>query len=129
MVNIRLSSRRAIMRVRLIDRLQAGDFRDVVTPAAHRLRERHGQIAFLILDVRRFDGWGAVGAFAAQIRFLRSFGRDIARVAILGPRAWVGALPAIAALFVSAEVRSFTPEQGMQLRDWLREQQAAALSP
>ena len=120
MIDIRLNSRRAIMRVRLIDRLQAGDFNDTVMPAAERLRARHGQIAFLIIDVRRFNGWGAVGAFAAQIRFLRHFGRDILRVAVLGPRSWTGAIPAIAALFVSAEVRSFTPAQGIQLRDWIR---------
>jgi hypothetical protein len=120
MVTVKLGSRRAIMRVRLVDRLQAGDFRDTVMPAAERLRAQHGRIAFLILDVRRFGGWGAVGAFAAQIRFLRHFGRDVVHVAVLGPGAWGGAIPAIAALFVSAEVRSFTPAQGAQLREWIR---------
>ena len=77
MIDIRLNSRRAIMRVSLIDRIQAQDFSEAVAPAAERLRARHGRIEFLILDVRRFHGWGAGGTFAAQIRFLRCFGRSV----------------------------------------------------
>jgi len=120
MISVRSSSRRAILRVRLIDRIQAEDFSASVTPVAEALRERHGRIEFLIIDVRRFCGWGSVGAFAAQIRFLRRCGRAIARVAVLGPRAWAGAVPAVAALFVEAEVRAFTPAEGARLRDWIR---------
>ncbi len=88
MIDIRLNSRRAIMRVSLIDRIQAQDFSEAVAPAAERLRARHGRIEFLILDVRRFHGWGAGGTFAAQIRFLRCFGRSVERVAVFGSRAW-----------------------------------------
>ncbi len=120
MIDIRLNSRRALMRVSLIDRIQAQDFSEAVAPAAERLRARHGRIEFLILDVRRFHGWGAGGTFAAQIRFLRCFGRSVERVAVFGSRAWNGATPAIAALFVAAEVRSFAPGQGWLMRRWMR---------
>jgi len=126
MITIRASARRAVLRVRLIDRIQASDFSDTVTPVVERLCARHGRIEMLVIDVRRFHGWGTVGAFAAQIRFLRRCGRAIGRVAVLGSRAWAGAVPAIARLFVAAEVRAFTPCEGVRLRDWLRS--AAPLS-
>jgi hypothetical protein len=120
MITTRHSARRAILRVRLIEHIQAADFTEIVTPAAEELRRRHGRIDFLVIDVRRFAGWGALGAFTAQIRFLRGCGRSIARVAVLGPRAWAGAVPAIARLFVAAEVRAFTPCEGRRLRAWIR---------
>jgi len=120
MIDVKINPRRALMRVRLIDRIQAGDFTDAVTPAAERLCARHGRIEVLILDVRRFHGWGPVGTFAAQIRFLKGFGRGIERVAVLGPHAWRGAVPAIAAIFVAAEVRNFVPGQAWLMRRWLR---------
>jgi hypothetical protein len=120
MITLRHSTRRAILRVRLIDRIQARDFTETVTPVVESLCLRHGRIDFLVIDVRRFAGWGALGAFAAQIRFLRRCGRSIARVAVLGPRAWAGAVPAIARLFVVAEVRAFTPREGRGLREWIR---------
>jgi hypothetical protein len=120
MIEVKISPRRALMRVSLIDRIQAQDFTDTVTPAAERMRARHGSIAVLLLDVRRFQGWGACGAFAAQNHFLRRFGRSVERVAVLGPGAWRGIVPAIGALFVVAEVRSFAPGQAWLLRRWLR---------
>lgn len=120
MIEIKTAARRAALRVTLIDRIHARDFEETVTPAAERLRERYGRIEFMILDVRRFHGWDGTGTFAAQIRFLRAFGRSVERVAVLGSRAWHGAVPAIAALFVAAEVRSFAPGQGWLLRRWLR---------
>lgn len=120
MIDVKTSPRRALLRVRLIDRIRAQDFTGVLMPAARRVHARHGRIEILILDVRRFDGWGAAGAFAAQIHFLRCFGHSIERVAVLGSRAWSGVVPAIAALFVAAEVRTFVPGQAWLLRRWLR---------
>ena len=89
-------------------------------PKSRRPRRRPQPDQLLILDVRRFHGWGAGGTFAAQIRFLRCFGRSVERVAVFGSRAWNGATPAIAALFVAAEVRSFAPGQGWLMRRWMR---------
>jgi hypothetical protein len=120
MIHVRSSSCRALLRVRLIDRIDARDFNQIVMPAFERLLARHGQVEMLVLDVRHFEGWGDAATFDAQIRFLKTCGRSTARVAVLGCRAWRGAVPAIAALFVVAEVRAFTPEQGVRLRDWIR---------
>ncbi len=120
MIEIKAGVSRPWMRVTLIGRIHACDFSDTVMPAAERLRERDGRIGYLVLDVRRFHGWSGGGTFAAQIRFLHAFGRSVERVAVFGPPAWSGAVPAIAALFVAAEVRSFTPGQGGVLRRWLR---------
>jgi hypothetical protein len=121
MIVIRSSARRALMFVRLIQHIQADDFVLGVIPAMERLCEREGRVACLVIDVREFQGWGALGAFAAQIRFLRSYGRRVERVAVLGSRSWTGAVPAIAALFVAAEVRCFVPGEGRALRAWLRD--------
>ncbi len=120
MIKIRTGVRRAWMRVTLIERIHAQDFIETVMPAAQRLHEQHGRIELLLLDVRSFQGWTGSGAFAAQSCFLRVFGRSIGRVAVFGSRAWKGAVPAIAQLFVAAEVRSFLPGQGWLLRRWLR---------
>ena len=120
MIHVRSSARRALLRVRLVDRIEAGDFIDVVMPVYERLLARHERIELLVLDVRRFAGWGDAGTFDAQIRFLKGCGRATARVAVLGCCAWRGAVPAIAALFVEAEVRAFTPEHGQRLREWIR---------
>ena len=125
MISIRLDVERALLRVRFLGILQASDFRRSVTPAFEELRVRCGGIRLLLLDVRRFDGWGGVGTFAEQIAFLRRYGRDVARIAVLGPDAWRGVLPAIGALFVVAEVRAFTPRDTVRLRQWLREIEAA----
>jgi hypothetical protein len=120
MISVKLSSRRAIMRVSLIDRIDSRDFQDAVTPAVERMQAHHGGVELMILDVRHFAGWGDVGTFAEQIRFLRRFGRSFARVAVMGSAAWAGAVPAIAALFVASEIRSYTPQQGRELRAWMR---------
>lgn len=120
MIHVRSSSCRALLRVRLIDRIDARDFNDIVMPAFECLLARYGQVEMLVLDVRYFEGWGDAATFEAQVRFLKTCGRETVRVAVLGCRAWRGAVPAIAALFVAAEVRAFTPEQGTRLRDWIR---------
>ena len=120
MIQVRSSARRALLRVRLIDRIEASDFTGTVTPAFQRLLARHQRIELMVLDVRRFAGWGEPDTFDAQICFLRACGRATARVAVLGCDAWRGAVPAIAALFVEAEVRAFTPAEGIRLRDWMR---------
>ena len=120
MIRVRTSARRALLRVRLIDRIEARDFTESVIPEFERLIARHERIELLVLDVRRFAGWGDPGTFDAQIHFLKGCGRATKRVAVLGCHAWKGAVPAIAALFVDAEVRAFTPAQGARLRDWMR---------
>lgn len=120
MIHVRSSTCRALLRVRLIDRIEAQDFDAVVVPVFERLLARHERIELLVLDVRRFAGWGDAATFDAQIRFLKTCGRATARVAVLGCHAWRGAVPAIAALFVEAEVRAFTPAQGLRLREWIR---------
>ena len=120
MIDVKTSPRRALLRVSLVERIRAQDFTEVLMPAARRVHARHGRIEVLILDVRRFHGWGSAGAFAAQAVFLRCFGRSVERVAVLGSQAWRGTVPAIAALFVAAEVRAFAPGQAWLLRRWLR---------
>lgn len=120
MIAVKSAMHRACMRVTLIDRIHSRDFIESVTPAAQHLCDRHGSIRLLLLDVRRFHGWEGGGTFATQIRFLHAFGRRVERVAVLGPRAWHGVVPVIAALFVVAEVRSFAPGQGWLLRRWVR---------
>ena len=119
MIHARHARRRAILSVRLQDRLVATDFRERAGPAAEALQSRHGRIELLVLDVRRFAGWGEPGAFAEQIRFLRRHGRAVSRVAVVGNPAWTAAVPAIEALFVEAEVRVLG-EKGRGLRQWLR---------
>jgi len=127
MLQVRLHPRHAVMRVRFVDKLQASDFTLVAAPAAQRLLERDGGIGAIILDLRRFAGWGELGTLTAQIAFLRRFSRSIARVAVLGPPGWAGAVPAITRLFVVAEVRCFAPGEARKLLAWVRQLPASGL--
>lgn len=120
MLDVRSSPRRGVLRVRFLDTLASEDFTATVQPPAAALCARHGCIRLLILDVRRFGGWSGLATFAAQIRFLRSFSRQIERVAVIGPPAWRGVVPALERLFVVAEIRCFAPGMVWELRAWLR---------
>ena len=120
MMDVRSFARRAVMRVRFIGQIQASDFSQLATPTAERINQRFGGIEVLILDVRLLSGWEALTAFAEQIRFLRRFGRMVRRVAVLGNQGWRGAAPALAALFVEAEIRCFLPGENAALRRWIR---------
>jgi len=129
MIVVRSSARRALLFVRLVHHIQAEDFALGVMPAVEQLCVREGRIACLLIDVREFHGWGAVGAFAAQIRFLRTYGRRVERVALIGAPSWAGVIPAISALFVVAEIRCFVPGEGRVLRAWLRSPRPSGGSP
>lgn len=120
MIHVRISTRRAILYLGLIDHAEAADFTGSVAPAVARLRQRGGDIDFLILDMRRFAGWAPGGALAAQAALWRRSG--VRRVAVLGSRAWAGVLPSLVPWFAGAEVRAFTPREAPLLRRWIREQ-------
>lgn len=129
MMRISLSTPRGLMLVRLSHELSAEDFCSKAMPAADRMMASCGAIPRLFIDVRDFYGWESTEAVVQQIEFLRSFHRDIHHVALFGDRHWRGAMPALAWLFVSSELRLIEPGDRRALRIWLSKRVSVSPQP
>jgi hypothetical protein len=68
-----------------------------------------------------FPGWDDFAAFAAHFRFVREHHSKIRRVALVTSSRFLAALPAMAGIFVDAEVKQFPPNQRTMALAWAAE--------
>ncbi len=118
MLEVTLLDDEKIAVLRPVPPLTAGDFENaarVLDPGIERLGPLNG----VMIVAPSFPGWDDFRAFASHLRFVRDHHRQVARVAIVSDSSAFKALPAVAGLFVQAEVRHFRPDAEDKARQWL----------
>jgi SpoIIAA-like len=86
--------------------LRAQDFDDLAF-AADSWIEAHGTLQGLVIHASEFPGWENFGSFLRHVRFVRDHQRHVNRIAFAADSKLAHIAPAIAELFIHAEVKSF----------------------
>jgi hypothetical protein len=86
--------------------LRAQDFEELAS-AADAWIEAHGDLQGLVIHAREFPGWENFASFLRHVRFVRDHHRHVKRIAFAADTKLTNVLPAIAELFVHAEVKNF----------------------
>jgi len=81
--------------------------------------EKTGDLAGLILEVKKFPGWTSLGAVAAHFRFVRDHHRHIRKVALVTDAALGDIAERLASHFVSATIRHFPAGQIEAAKQWI----------
>jgi len=89
-------------------------------PEVDRLIARHGQLSILF-NMHDFHGWKA-GAMWADTKFAYKHFSDIARLAVVGEKAWHHGMAIFCKPFTKADVRYFDQSDLDKARAWLREE-------
>lgn len=100
--------------------LEAGDFErmtKVVGPYLQSGRPLNG----LLIDAEHFPGWDDLRGLVSHVRFVKDHQSRVRRVAFVSDDRLLHAVPALAGLFLSAEVRAFDGEDLDGALGWLRE--------
>jgi hypothetical protein len=98
--------------------LQAADFARVAAEVDPYLAAQ-GHLAGVIVVAETFPGWDNFAAMASHFRFVREHVRKVRRVALVTSSRFLAALPHLAALFVSAEVRHFPMTEQASALAWV----------
>lgn len=99
-------------------KLEAGDFArlgEVVDPYIAKA----GGLKGLMIEASSFPGWDDFAALTSHIRFVKDHQANIRRVAFVSDAQVLSAVPKIASMFVSAEVRSFPASSRDEALLWL----------
>ena len=97
-------------------RLTKADF-DSFVPAFEEIAKRAGPVRMLV-ELVDFRGWDAAGLWE-DLRFDFSHQRDMARVAIVGEKAWERWGTSLSKPFFKAEMRFFDRGEMDEARRWL----------
>jgi len=72
----------------------------------------------LVIHAREFPGWGTIGSFLRHVQFIRRHKRGLRRVALCMDGKFAKLAPALAEIFVAAEIRHFAYAELEQASDW-----------
>jgi hypothetical protein len=92
-------------------------------PEVDRLIKQHGKVNILF-GLHDFHGWKA-GALWADTKFAMTHYSGIARLALVGEKAWHKGMATFCKPFTRAEVRYFDKDDEEKALAWLREGQGA----
>jgi len=101
------------------DELEAVDFERLHLLDAPYV-EKHGALKGMLIDAESFSGWEDFAGMLSQIRLLRNYEDDFARVAAVSDNGFLAILPKVADLFASADVRHFSYPGRDRALAWLR---------
>ncbi|HTW22100.1 MAG TPA: STAS/SEC14 domain-containing protein [Candidatus Baltobacteraceae bacterium] len=105
-VSHELNRETGVIVVEVRQALREQDFDDLAS-AADEWIETHGNLQGLVIHAREFPGWENFAGFLRHLRFVRDHHRHVNRIAFAVDTKLTNVLPAIAELFVQAEVKSF----------------------
>lgn len=120
MLTYELLRESAVLVLRPRGRLTTGDF-ERVGAAADRFLEERGHLAGVLVHTRVFPGYQSYRAFRAHVRFLRSHGDTVRRIAVVTDGRILSRVPAIVNRLLPAEVRRFPFEADGEALTWLAE--------
>ncbi len=106
-VTHRLIPESGVIVVEVKQALRSQDFDDLASTADSWI-EGHGNLQGLVIHAHEFPGWENFGSFLSHLRFVRDHHRHVNRIAFAADTKLSNVLPAVAELFVQAEVKSFT---------------------
>jgi len=119
-----------VIGVRVTGTLTDADYKAFL-PVLEELIEKKGPVS-LYIDMEDFQGWEAKAAWD-DLRFGLAHDVDFRRIAVVGGPKWVQWMLKLSALFFSAEIRYFTPDEKEKALAWLNEsdeaQKDACLEP
>ena len=90
--------------------LRAQDF-DALAMTADAWIEAHGDLQGLVIHVREFPGWENIGSMLRHMRFVRDHQRHVKRIAFAADSKLASVAPALADVFIKAEVKSFAYDE------------------
>ena len=108
-----------ILILRPRDKLEAADFDAVASAVDPFIAESKRGLAGVVVIAKTFPGWDDFAALASHLRFVREHHAKIKRVALVTSSQFLSALPKLAGLFVSAEVRRFEIDQQAAALAWV----------
>ncbi len=120
MIEVSPESHDNVLVLTALSKLTDEDYKQVLIPRLESIIRDHGQ-ACLLLDMGdSFHGWDAA-ALWDDARFGLTHRTDFEKMGVVGGPKWVQWGLRLAALIMSGEVRSFTPEQRTEAMTWINE--------
>jgi hypothetical protein len=75
----------------------------------------------LIIDLRQFDGWYSLSAIVDHLSLIKSYRKNLSRVAVVGNKAWEHMVAThVAPHFVSGEVNYFNEDEYAGAENWIK---------
>lgn len=111
---------RGVLVVRPRGRLIADDFARIGAEVDPWIEER-GFLAGVLVHTRKFPGYANLRAFRAHMRFLRSHGETVRRLAIVTDGKIFSRVPAVVNRILPPEVRHFPYDEDEKALAWLSE--------
>jgi len=85
--------------------------------------EEHGDLNGVMIRAFAFPGWDGLGAMFAHLKFVREHQRHVKRLAIVTDDKMLSHMPALAKVFVAAEVKHFAAGEEEQAHAWILQAQ------
>ncbi|WP_296424555.1 STAS/SEC14 domain-containing protein [Yoonia sp.] len=116
---IRIEHRRHddVIVVRASGTLTTADYETAVPRLEHLMERATGPLRIL-MRLEDFKGW-EIGALWSELEFDLKHRGDFGRIAIIGDTALEQWGTTLAAPFIKADVRFFTPDKELEAREWL----------
>lgn len=118
MLDYSLDEEHGILHVRPRGPLQEEDFIALKRQTDEYI-ERKGDLAGLIVEMKRFPGWEDLSAAMAHIRFVKNHHQKIRKVALVTDSAMGAIGERVAGQFVAAEIRRFEAGSLAAAREWI----------
>lgn len=116
---IKLTAEKNVLYVKVIGKIEKGDFENIVRPEADFIIAEYGKIRGILIDTCDFDGWEDFPALLEHYGFIKEHMNDVYRIALIGDDTWQMILPAIANLLLDPEIKRFEPGEGQRAEDWI----------
>jgi hypothetical protein len=118
MLRIEVLRDKAIVIITPDGKLEAADFNRLAAEV-DPIIAASGKLSGLMVHAAAFPGWADLDAFRAHVQFIKQRRRNIRRVAVVSDSSLLRLAPAVARLFVSAEVRHFPFGEKERALAWL----------
>lgn len=116
---IHLSQEGDVINAKLIGSIEASAYESIEKEVDALFSRIEG--VRLMLDLRDFDGWAALGALHNHLSLIRDHHRFLRRVAVVGDKAWQKLAEKVASRFIAADTRFFDAVDVALAEVWIRQ--------
>lgn len=119
MIHVLSESQGQVLGIKATGKLTDQDYKEVLIPKLERVIREHGKARLLCDLGEEFHGWELHAMWDdAKFGFLHR--NDFEKVAVLGGPKWIDWAVKISKLLISAEVKTFTPDQWQDAWTWVK---------
>ena len=118
MIDYHFDRAQAILQVHPTGPLSSSDFERLAGEIDPYI-EQSGDLAGLILELKRFPNWESFAAALRHFRFVRDHHKHIRKVAVVTDSSIGDLAEHIGAHFIAAEVRHFAEQETDRARNWM----------